>query len=118
MGEALEKVLARHHADLKRMLSPEEESQVIAALDQQALARAIARSQAEQIWQTRQEHGLAIFTRVPELSHPGWSGASIARILGIHKKTAVKYAQAESFPEVRSGRERKLAPYLPFLQAK
>lgn len=33
VGEALEKVLARHHADLKRMLSPEEEPRVIAALD-------------------------------------------------------------------------------------
>jgi hypothetical protein len=44
-----------------------------------------------------------------------WSGASIARMLGIHKKTAVKYAQAEQFPEERSDRGRKLAPYLPFL---
>jgi hypothetical protein len=38
-------------------------------------------------------------------------------MLGIHKKTAVKYAAAEHFPEARSDRERKLAPYLPFLQA-
>jgi hypothetical protein len=36
-------------------------------------------------------------------------------MLGIHKKTAVKYAQAEQFPEARSDRGRKLAPYLPFL---
>lgn len=37
-------------------------------------------------------------------------------MLGIHKKTAVKYAQAEAFPEERSDRGRKLASYLPFLQ--
>lgn len=38
-------------------------------------------------------------------------------MLGIHKKTAVKYAAAEHFPEACSDRGHKLAPYLPFLQA-
>ena len=47
----------------------------------------------------------------------GWSCASIARILGIHKKTTVKYATTEHFPESRSDRRRKLASYLPFLQS-
>ena len=37
-------------------------------------------------------------------------------MLGIHKKTAVKYATADHFPGERSDRGRKLAPYLPFLQ--
>src|SRR5215467_467544 len=36
LGEALEKILARYHADLKRALTPEEEHQVTAVLDQQA----------------------------------------------------------------------------------
>ena len=115
LGEALEKVLARHHADLKRALAPEEEHQVIAVLVQQALTHAMVRSQAEQLRQARRERRLATFTRVQELSAQGWSGASIARMLGIHKKTAVKYAAAEHFPEARSDRGRKLAPYLPFL---
>jgi transposase len=115
LGEALEKVLARHHADLKRVFTPEEEQHVIAALEQQAHVRSLARSQTEQQRQARQERRLATFMRVQELSAQGWSGASIARMLGIHKKTAVKYAQAEHFPEERSDRGRKLAPYLPFL---
>jgi len=115
LGEALEKVLARHHADLKRASTPQEESQVIAALDQQALTHVAARSQAEQLRQARRERRLEIFMRVHELSEQGWSGASIARMLGIHKKTAVKYAAAEHFPEARSDRGRKLASYLPFL---
>jgi transposase len=116
LGEALEKVLARHHTDLKRVSTPsEEERQVLAALDQQALARVLARSQTERLRQARRERRLATFTRVQELSSQGWSGASIARMLGIHKKTAVKYAQAEHFPVARSDRGRKLAPYLPFL---
>ena len=84
-------------------------------LDQQALAHLTVRSQAEQLRQARRERRLATFTRVHELSAQGWSGASIARMLGIHKKTAVKYAQAEHFPEARSDRGHKLAPYLPFL---
>ncbi len=116
LGEALEKVLARHHADLKcTVTSREEESQVIAALDQQALVHVMARSQAEQLRQARRERRLATYMRVRELSARGWSGASIARMLGIHKKTAVKYAAAEHFPEARSDRGHKLAPYLPFL---
>jgi transposase len=116
VGEALEKVLARHHADVKRASAPsEEEHRVIAALDQQALVHVMARSQAEQLRQARRERRLATFTRVHELSAQGWSGASIARMLGIHKKTAVKYAAAEQFPEARSDRGRKLAPYLAFL---
>lgn len=41
LGEALEKVLARHHTDLKRAFTPsEEERQVLAALDQQAASSA------------------------------------------------------------------------------
>lgn len=69
LGEALEKVLARHHTDLKRASTPsEEEHQVIAALDQQALAHVMARSQAEQLRQARRERRLATFTRVHELS--------------------------------------------------
>src|SRR6266700_4671950 len=57
LGEALEKVLARHHADVKRVMAPapEEEQQIIAALDQQALARTLARSQMEQQRIARQE---------------------------------------------------------------
>ncbi len=117
LGEALEKVLARHHANLNQAFAPQEKQQVIAPLDQEALAHITARSQAEQQRQARQERRRATFTQVQELSTQGWSGASIARMLGIHKKTAVKYAQAEHFPEVRCDRERKLAPYLLFLQA-
>jgi len=115
LGEALEKVLVRHHADLKRALAPEEEHQLTATLDQEALAHVLARSQTERLRQARRERRLATFTRVHELSAQGWSDASIARMLGIHKKTAVKYAQAEHFPEARSDRGRKLTPYLPFL---
>jgi len=118
LGEALEKVLTKHHADLKQAFTPpEEEDQVTAALNQQALTRLKALSQAEQLQQARREQREAVFMRVQELSAQGWSGASIARMLGIHKKTAVKYAAAEHFHE-RRDRGHKLAPYLLFLQTR
>ena len=100
LGEALEKVLARHHANLNQAFTPEEKQQVIATLNQEALAHIMARSQAEQQRQARQERRRATFTRVQELSTQGWSGASIARMLGIHKKTAVKSAAPlNAFPK-------------------
>ncbi len=118
LSEALEKVLTKHHADLKRVFTPsEEEDQLTAVLDQRALTRLKTLSQAEQLQQARRAQREAVFMRVQELSAQGWSGASIARMLGIHKKTAVKYAAAEHFPE-RRDRGHKLAPYLPFLQTR
>jgi hypothetical protein len=117
LGEELEKVLARHHADLKRAFAGELEHPSVGPVEPEALARAASLSQTEQLRQARRERRLATFTRVQALSAQGWSGASIARMLGIHKKTAVKYATAERFLESRSDRERKLAPYLPFLHA-
>jgi Putative ATPase subunit of terminase (gpP-like) len=116
LSEALEKVLARHHADLKRAFRREEEDQLTPASKPQSLTRTRAVSQAEQARIARQERRRALFTQVQELYAQGWSGASIARMLGIHKKTAVKDATAEKFPESRSDHGRKLAPYLPFLQ--
>lgn len=113
LGEALEKVLARHHTDLKRAFTAEEEDQPAAP---PSLTHTGAGSQAEQARMARQERRRALFAQVQELSAQGWSCASIARMLGIHKKTAVKYATAEHFPESRSDRGRKLGPYLPFLR--
>jgi transposase len=69
LGEALEKVLDRHHADLKRAFtSPEEENPVIVALDQQTLAHVMDRAQSERLRQARRERRLATFIRVQELS--------------------------------------------------
>ncbi|GCE13688.1 terminase gpP N-terminus-related DNA-binding protein [Tengunoibacter tsumagoiensis] len=85
------------------------------ALYQQALTSLKALPQAEQLRQARREQCKAIFMRVQELSEQGWRGASIARMLGIHKKTVVKYAVAKHFLE-RRDLGHKLALYLPFLQ--
>ena len=117
LGEALEKVLARHHADLKRAFVGEVEHPKVESVEQEERAQAARLSQAAQLRQARREQRLATYIRVRELSAQGWSGASIARMLGIHKKTAVKYAAAKQFPESRIDQGRKLDPYLSYLQA-
>ncbi|GAC1566068.1 MAG: ISL3 family transposase [Ktedonobacteraceae bacterium] len=117
LGEALEKVMARYHAELKRAFMRETESQPLPLVEREVHVASKPFSQAEQVRMARQERRRAIFTQVHELYAQGWSGASIARMLGIHKKTAVKYATTEHFPESRSDLRWKLAPYLPFLQS-
>jgi len=119
LAESLEKVLARHHADLKRAFQWNEEPQTPQPSPEELQARMAALSQAEQVQQARRERRLATFTRVHELSAQGWSFASIARILGMNKKTVRQFAQSEQFPESRprSDRGQKLTPYVPYLQA-
>lgn len=119
LSETVEKVLARHHADLKRVFQWDEEPQTPQPSQEELQARMAARSQAEQVQQARRQRRLATFAKVHELSAQGWSFASIARILGMNKKTVRQFAQSEQFPESRprSDRGRKLAPYVPYLQA-
>jgi len=52
-GEALEKVLARHHADLKRAFAGEAEHPLVGPVEQEVLAQAASLSQTEQL---RQAH--------------------------------------------------------------
>jgi transposase len=116
LGEALEKVLAQHHADVKRALTAEEQEQLPPLSEPNSSTRTRGASQAEQARLARQERRRALFAQVQELAAQGWTGASIARMLGIHKKTAVKYATADHFPESRSDRGHKLSPFLPYLR--
>jgi transposase len=68
LGEALEKVLAPHHADLKRAFAGETQHLPLASVEQEGLSPAKGLSQAEQLRQARREQRLATFTRVGELS--------------------------------------------------
>lgn len=67
LGEALEQVLARHHADLKRAFTREEEQQAIQSVEPEALVPARVPSQSEQVQIARQERRMAIFTQVHDL---------------------------------------------------
>ncbi len=113
LSEALKKVLARHHDSLKRAFTPQPEQQ-----EPQAAPAPAAISQAERIHQSRRDRRLARYQEVRQLYEQGWSYASIARMLGMNKKTVAKFVQAEQFPEARprGDRRRKLTPYLLYLQ--
>jgi transposase len=113
LSEALKKVLARHHETIKRAFTPQQEQQA-----QQAAPPPAVISHAERIHQARRDRRLARYQEVRKLHEQGWSFASIARMLGMNKKTVAKFVQAEQFPEARprGDRRRKLTPYLPYLQ--
>ena len=113
LGAALEKVLARHHDTIKRAFSRQQEQ------EHTPVAPApVVISHAERIHQSRRDRRLARYQEVHKLHGQGWSFASIARMLGMNKKTVAKFAQAEQFPEARprGDRRRKLTPYLSYLQ--
>jgi transposase len=68
LGEALEKVLARHHADLKRAFAGELEHPSVGPVEPEVFAQAANLSQTEQLRQVRRERRLETFTRVQALS--------------------------------------------------
>ncbi|HEY6539898.1 MAG TPA: transposase, partial [Ktedonobacteraceae bacterium] len=118
LAEALEKVLARHHADLKRAFTAEEQDQLLHPSEPPSLTRIRAVSQAEQARLARQERRRALFARVQELfATSAGLGLPLLVCSAFTGKTAVKYATAEHFPEWRSDRGRKLSPFLPYLRA-
>jgi hypothetical protein len=113
LSEALKKVLARHHETLKRAFTPQQEQEPAPAVPAPAVI-----SHDERIRQSRRDRRLARYQEVRKLHEQGWSFASIARMLGMNKKTVAKFVQAEQFPEARprGDRRRKLTPYLPYLR--
>ncbi len=113
LSEALKKVLARHHETIKHAFTPQQEQESAPAVPAPAVI-----SHDERIRQSRRDRRLARYQEVRKLHAQGWSFASIARMLGMNKKTVAKFVQAEQFPEARprGDRRRKLTPYLPYLQ--
>lgn len=113
LSEARKSVLARHHDSLKRAFTPPQEHH-----EPQPAPAPVVISHAERIRQARRDQRLARYQEVRKLYEQGWSFASIARMLGMNKKTVAKFVQAEQFPEARprGDRRRKLTPYLPYLQ--
>ncbi len=67
VGEALEKVLARHHADLKLAFLQEEEHPLPQPLEPEPFTQVTARSGAERARRARQERRKATFTQVQKL---------------------------------------------------
>ena len=102
VGTALEKVLARHHDTIKHAFGRQQQQH-----EQEHTPvppTPVVISHAERIHQSRRDRRLARYQEVRKLSEQGWSFASIARMLGMNKKTVAKFVQAEQFPAGSSSR--------------
>lgn len=116
LAAALEKGLARHHDTIKRAFSRQQEEH-----EQEHTPVAptpVVISHAERIHQSRRDRRFARYQEVRKLYEQSWSFASIARMLGMNKKTVATFVRTEQFPEARprGDRRRKLTPYLSYLQ--
>ena len=96
LGTALEKAMARHHDTIKRAFSRQQEQHEQESTP--VTPAPVVISHAERIHQSRRDRRFARYQEVRKLSEQGWSFASIARMLGMNKKTVAKFVQAEQFP--------------------
>lgn len=109
----LERYLPSIHARLRRLPNIVKDEEP-AWLRSHAFPR--TRAEAEIGSQAREERRLT-YEKVKELRTVNWGIATIAREIGIDRKTARKYARAEAFPERgrQVPRESLLDPFLPYL---
>jgi transposase len=124
-GEALERVLARRHADLRaaaaavdRARPPTPPAGGAPAPDAGTTARPTTRAAKERA--ARRERRLARYEAVVALAAEGWSQVAIAARLGIDRRTVRRFVRAGAFPErVPAGRRASiLAPYEAHLRAR
>jgi transposase len=113
LTDALQKILERQHARLRRAAvraaratAPEPQS------SEGALPRAEQRRQA-----TRARR-LARYQEVVALNRKGLSHSEIGRLVGIERRTVLRWLQHGSFPERKehAPKQRLLDPFLPYLQ--
>jgi transposase len=120
LSEALQKVLARHAAVLRRaayLAAGLDEPQPVAhtapppAPPQRARPRKPPTLSAQQLWQR------AMYQRVKELVANGWSVAAMARELKMSKITVRKYRDMEQFTDRRLlVRVSSVEPYRAFVE--
>ena len=112
LAEALESAFSAHAMELRAVesVTPNpalQETLAPAPVHHEASARAEA---AE-----RRERRLARYQQVSSLRREGWSGAQIARQLGLGRRTVLRYLRHEGFPERQGrsdvGRSRLLDPW-------
>jgi transposase len=128
IGDALERVLARHHADLRAAAAAVDRA--IAAADAargpdpEPIAptppprRGITRAQQDR--EARRSRRLARYEAVVELHRRGASLRAIGQAIGLSRATARRFVRAGTFPERAPSAPRPtiLAPYEPYLRAR
>ncbi len=125
VGEVLERILARKHSRLReaavavdRLVAEETRTAVTEANSEAppGESKPLTRSQRER--QARQDRRQARYDAVHELANQGWGIQTIARHLGMGRKTVRRLLRAESLPEPCPPRRRPsiLDPHIAFLQ--
>ena len=125
VGETLERTLARKHVRLHeaavavdRLVAEETRAAVVAAnpVANEGERKLLTRAQREK--QARRDRRQARYDAVHELADQGWGIQTIARHLGMGRKTVRRLLRAESLPEPASPRRRPsiLDPHIAFLQ--
>ncbi len=120
LGEALQKLLARHTGALRQAASPAAGLDAPAppllagpppAPPRRARPRKLPTLTAQQIWQR------AMYQRVQDLVANGWSVAAIVRELKLSKRTVRKYRDMEQFVDRRAlVRRSTVEPYRAFVE--
>lgn len=129
VGEALERVLARKHSDLKaaaarvdQLMAAAESEQMTATVNPPSPLPAAPEqlTRQKQLKQARRARRLERYEAAIALYEQGWSQRAISRELGIGKNTAKRHIRAGEFPEqaVRKAKPSILAPYEPYLRAR
>lgn len=124
-GDALERVLTRHHAHLKAAADAvdcEGAPATLAAAAELTTAGACAEptTRAARDRAARRDRRLARYEAVVALVADGWTHAAVADHLGIGRRTVGRYVRAGGFPErVHAPRRPSiLAPYDRYLRAR
>lgn len=128
IGDALERVLARHHSDLRAAAAAVDraiaEADAVREPDPAPVALAsppqpgITRAQQDR--DARRSRRVARYEAVVDLHRQGASLHAIEQALGVSRATARRFVRAGTFPEraARSPQPTSLAPYEPYLRAR
>ena len=113
LGDALQPVLERYATRLRRWTIPEPSASILQAVD---VPPRPASRHVRQLWTMRQKTRRERYEQIHQLHRQGWTQVTIARQLGICRKTVRRYLTAEALPGYRPRhRTSRLDPYKAYL---
>ena len=118
LGEAMERLTAQQGPSLRQAAEQLSPTPVPQPIILETPAPSLPPVLVEQRRLQRCEKRLAQYTQVKQLRQQGLTIASIAAEVGVSKRTADRFLQAEQYPERarRSRQPRNTDPYLPYFQ--
>ena len=128
IGDALERVLARHHGALRAAAAAVDRAIAEAGVAQRPDPEPVASTppprrgitRAQQDREARRSRRVARYEAVVDLHRRGASLRTIGQAVGLSRATARRFVRAETFPEraASSPRPTSLTPYEPYLRAR